>query len=62
MDAWLPWTAAACRADFVAGAALCEPGAQISWQAQYRTRGRRWATAACRADFVAGAALREPGV
>ena len=49
------------RADFAAGTALCEPGAQISWQAQYRafrrtgwTRGRRWAAAACRADFVAG--------
>ena len=28
------WAAAACRADFVVGAALGEPGVYISWQAE----------------------------
>ena len=63
---WTPgrcWAAAACRADFVAGTALCDPAVQISWYAhRFRRRRSRWAAAACCADFVAGAALCEPGV
>ena len=54
--------------DFVAGAALSQGQAQISWQVQhvhkvkYRIRGRCSTFARSSAKFVAGAALLQPGL
>ena len=45
------WAAAACRAEFVVGTALFEPGVQISWWAQHLVNLES-------ADFVAGAVHR----